>query len=49
MDKTMNKVGAYWLEPPVNKEISSAGDDLEVCETKPFFLVAHHLFGFFLF
>jgi hypothetical protein len=35
MDETMNKVGAYWLGPPANKEISSAGDDLEVCETKP--------------
>jgi hypothetical protein len=35
MDEIMNKVGVYWLGPPANKEISSAGDDLEVCETKP--------------
>jgi hypothetical protein len=35
MDAIINKVGVYWLGPPTNKEISSAGDDLEVCETKP--------------
>ena len=35
MDEIMNKVGAYWLGQRTNKEISSAGDDLEVRETKP--------------
>ena len=35
MDEIMNKVGAYWLGQRANKEISSAGDDLEVRETKP--------------
>jgi len=30
----MNKVGAYWLGQRANKEISSAGNDLEVRETK---------------
>lgn len=35
MDEIMNKVGAYWLGQRANKEISSAGDDLDVRETKP--------------
>jgi len=30
----MNKVGAYWLGQRANKEISSAGDDIEVRGTK---------------
>ena len=35
MDEIMNKVGAYWLGQRANKEISSAGDDIEVRGTKP--------------
>jgi len=34
MDEIMNKVGAYWLGQRANKEISSAGDDIEVRGTK---------------
>ncbi|TVU47429.1 hypothetical protein EJB05_07032, partial [Eragrostis curvula] len=34
MDEIMNKVGGYWLGQRANKEISSAGDDIEVRETK---------------
>lgn len=34
MDEIMNKVGAYWLGQRANKEISSAGDDIEVRDTK---------------
>jgi hypothetical protein len=30
MDEIMNKVGSYWLGQKANKEMSSAGDDLEV-------------------
>ncbi|KAL5648060.1 hypothetical protein ACJX0J_042415, partial [Zea mays] len=33
MDTTMIKVGVYCLGPPSNKEISSAGDDLESLST----------------
>jgi hypothetical protein len=35
MDEIMNKVGTYWLGQRANKEMSSAGDDIEVRETKP--------------
>jgi hypothetical protein len=35
MDEIMNKVGTFWLGQRANKEISSAGDDIEVRETKP--------------
>lgn len=35
MDEIMNKVGTYWLGQRANKEISSAGDDIEVRDTKP--------------
>jgi len=35
MDEIMNRVGAYWLGQRANKEISSAGDDIEVRGTKP--------------
>ncbi|GJN08148.1 hypothetical protein PR202_ga26041 [Eleusine coracana subsp. coracana] len=35
MDEIMNKVGTYWLGQRANKEISSAGDDIDVRETKP--------------
>jgi hypothetical protein len=30
MDEIMNKMGSYWLGQKANKEMSSAGDDLEV-------------------
>lgn len=33
MDEIMNKVGTYWLGQRANKEISSAGDDIDVRET----------------
>jgi hypothetical protein len=50
MDEIMNKVGAYWLGQRANKEISSAGDDLEVRETKLshplLFLAAHAWLNF---
>jgi hypothetical protein len=54
MDEIMNKVGAYWLGQRANKEISSAGDDLDVRETKAshpglLFLAPHDSFGFFSF
>jgi hypothetical protein len=35
MDEIMNKVGTYWLGQRANKEISSAGDDIEVRGTEP--------------
>ena len=30
MDAIMNKAGSYWLGQKANKEMSSAGDDIEV-------------------
>ncbi|KAL6645746.1 hypothetical protein ACP70R_017354 [Stipagrostis hirtigluma subsp. patula] len=33
MDEIMNKVGTYWLGQRANKEISSAGDDIESLST----------------
>ncbi|CAL4938975.1 unnamed protein product [Urochloa decumbens] len=33
MDEIMNKVGSYWLGQRANKEISSAGDDIESLST----------------
>ncbi|CAN6289738.1 unnamed protein product [Urochloa humidicola] len=33
MDEIMNKVGSYWLGQRANKEISSAGEDIESLST----------------
>uniref|UniRef100_A0A0D9VT03 DUF538 family protein n=1 Tax=Leersia perrieri TaxID=77586 RepID=A0A0D9VT03_9ORYZ len=33
MDEIMNKLGGYWLGQRANKEISSAGDDIESLST----------------
>uniref|UniRef100_A0A0E0KCJ1 DUF538 family protein n=1 Tax=Oryza punctata TaxID=4537 RepID=A0A0E0KCJ1_ORYPU len=33
MDEIMNKLGGYWLGQKANKEISSAGDDIESLST----------------
>lgn len=47
MDEIMNKVGTYWLGQRANKEISSAGDDIEVPVLSramfPYFLFGHRI------
>jgi hypothetical protein len=50
MDEIMNKVGSYWLGQKANKEMSSAGDDLEVrpcMGQNPFFLCSVLVLFFF--
>jgi hypothetical protein len=48
MDEIMNKVGTYWLGQRANKEISSAGDDIEVRAITPVLSSHHSKFRSFL-